>query len=80
MSDAFLGRWARRKAAARPAEQQVAEPVAPELPAIETLTSGSDFAAFLQQGVAAGVQRAALAIAWRTDPVIAEFRGMADYD
>ena len=34
----------------------------------------------MQQGVAAGVQRAALAIAWRTDPVIAEFRGMADYD
>ena len=70
----FLARWSRRKAATRP------ETPPPDLPPVESLGPASDFAAFLQKGVTAELQRQALAIAWRSDPVIAGFRGMADYD
>jgi hypothetical protein len=51
-----------------------------DLPDIATLGAGSDYAAFLQKGVAAVVQQQALARAWTTDAGIAGFRGMADYD
>ncbi len=77
----FLGRWSRRKATARhPAAIPTAAASPPELPPVESLGAGSDFAAFLQQGVAAELQRRALAVAWRSDAAITEFRGMADYD
>ena len=57
-------------------------PVPPEpvLPDLETLGPESDYKAFLQEGVAAEVQRIALQRAWASDEQIAGFRGMADYD
>ncbi len=60
----------------------VPEPVlpAPVLPDLETLGPESDYKAFLQNGVAAEVQRIALQRAWASDEQIAGFRGMADYD
>lgn len=51
-----------------------------DLPPIETLDAASDYAVFLQKGVTAETQRLALQRAWTSDPVIAGFRGMADYD
>jgi hypothetical protein len=50
------------------------------LPKLETLTAHSDFRAFLASGVSAAVQSRALRVAWASDPTIAAFRGMAEYD
>ena len=50
------------------------------LPALESLGSTSDYAAFLQRGVSAALQQQALARAWTSDAGIAGFRGMAEYD
>lgn len=83
MSDdpGFLSRWSRRKQAAReaPAVEPAIEP-APELPPLESLGAGSDYAAFLRKGVSALVQQQALQKAWTSDAVVAGFRGMAEYD
>jgi hypothetical protein len=51
----------------------------PDLPPIESLGIGSDYTAFLQEGVTAELQRLALRRAWESDERIAGFRGMAEY-
>jgi hypothetical protein len=50
------------------------------LPKLETLNGDSDITAFLAAGVSQALQSQALRIAWKADPRIAGFRGMADYD
>lgn len=90
--EGLLRRWSRRKLeakAAPPVEQapvQELQPLAalpetppPVLPNLDTLGAGSDYTAFLQQGVSAELQRLALQRAWTSDAVISEFRGMAEY-
>ena len=92
-TEGLFRRWARRKQQAKAApdgaadalplpvpEQPAPDLPAPVLPDLETLGAGSDYTAFLQQGVAAEVQRLALQRAWASDEGIAGFRGMADYD
>jgi Protein of unknown function (DUF3306) len=49
------------------------------LPPIESLTTESDFAAFLREEVPAALRRAALRRAWTLDPAIRDFVGPADY-
>jgi hypothetical protein len=79
----FLQRWSRRKAGSA-AKAAVTPPIAPvaeaDLPPIDSLTGASDVTAFLAAGVSAALQSRALSVAWRDDPAIAGFRGMADYD
>lgn len=70
------------------AEGGVAEPVPPapsevrveDLPDIETLSYGSDFTVFLQQGVPELLRRQALRKLWRSDPVLANLDGLNDYE
>jgi hypothetical protein len=52
----------------------------PELPSIESLGAGSDYASFMAPGVPEELRRQALRKAWTSDPRIAGFRGFADYD
>ena len=49
-----------------------------KLPKIDDLTAGSDFKAFLQAGVPADLQRAALRKAWSLDPAIRDFVEVAE--
>ena len=49
------------------------------LPPVESLTAGSDFAAFLREEVPAALRKAALRRAWSLDPAIRDFTGPADY-
>jgi len=88
--EGLLRRWSRRKQAARaapPVEQALVPPqppVAPPepplvLPDLDALGAGSDYTAFLQQGVPAELQRLALQRAWTSDAGISDFRGMAEY-
>ena len=49
-----------------------------KLPRIEDLTSGSDFAAFLQKGVPEELKRLALRKAWSLDPAIRDFVEVAE--
>ena len=90
----FLSRWSRRKAEARrPAEPEPAiaaeagettteahppEPP-PELPDPETLEAGSNFRAFMADGVPAGLRRQALRRLWRVNPIINTLDGLDDY-
>jgi hypothetical protein len=60
-------------------DQGPTEPVE-GLPSLDTLGTESDYACFLRAGVSRIVQNQALAIAWASDPRIAGFRGMAEYD
>jgi hypothetical protein len=85
----FLTRWSRRKreAAIPPADptdpvptEPAPEPEPPALPPIESLDARSDYAAFLQAGVPEETRRLGLRQAWLTDPAIAEYRSLADYD
>src|ERR1700682_3230601 len=50
------------------------------LPPIESIDAGTDIRAFLAKGVSPDLARAALRQAWRTDPAIRDFVGLADYD
>ncbi len=77
----FLSRWSRLKRTPAP-PAPAPEPVIDEasLPPIETLAADSDFSAFLRAGVSAALQTRALQVAWSSDPAIADFRGMAEYD
>jgi len=77
----FLTRWSRLKRTPTP-PAPAPEPLVDEasLPPIETLAADSDFSAFLCGGVSAALQTRALQVAWSSDPAIAEFRGMAEYD
>lgn len=86
--EGLLRRWSRRKQeakAAPPVEQALSPPPAappeppPVLPDLGTLGAGSDYTAFLHQGVSAELQRLALQRAWTSDAVISGFRGMAEY-
>jgi hypothetical protein len=76
--DTFLARWLRLKQEAGKAEMRAApfDPV--NLPPIESLTSESDVSVFLQLGVPADMVRAALHRAWRVDPAIRDFVGIAE--
>ena len=49
-----------------------------KLPRLEELTSGSDFAAFLQKGVPEELKRLALRKAWSLDPAIRDFVEVAE--
>jgi Protein of unknown function (DUF3306) len=76
--DTFLARWLRLKQQAA-AEATSAGPVdLASLPPIESLTSESDLSVFLQPGVPAELLRAALNDAWRLDPKIRDFVGIAE--
>jgi Protein of unknown function (DUF3306) len=48
------------------------------LPPIESLTAQSDIRPFMQAGVPAQLQKAALRAAWAADPAIRDFIGIAD--
>ena len=48
------------------------------LPAIESITAGSDIRGFLQSGVPAELTKAALRRVWTTDPAIRDFIGIAE--
>jgi hypothetical protein len=50
------------------------------LPPIESIDAVTDIRAFLAKGVPPDLARAALRQAWRTDPAIRDFVGLADYD
>lgn len=65
---------------AETAEAEVAEEEAPELPSLDSLDAGSDYTGFLRPDVPAELRRQALRKAWASDPVIAGFRGFAEYD
>src|SRR3954451_6355142 len=83
----LLSRWSRLK---RQSTQDAAKspPAATEpiptgfdpatLPSIESLHAESDIQPFLQAGVPPERPRAALRSAWRTDPAIRDFVGIAD--
>jgi len=60
--DNFLARWSRRKLDAdiEPKRPQAPAAPAPELPSLDNLTSESDFRAFMDSRVDAGLRRAAL--------------------
>jgi len=65
---------------AETAEAEVVEEEAPKLPSLDSLDSGSDYTGFLRPDVPAELRRQALRKAWASDPVIAGFRGFAEYD
>jgi hypothetical protein len=65
---------------AETAGAEVVEEAAPELPSLDSLDSGSDYTGFLRPDVPAELRRLALRKAWSSDPVIAGFRGFAEYD
>ena len=48
------------------------------LPALDSITAGSDIAAFLRSGVPAELTKAALRRAWTSDPAIRDFIGIAE--
>ena len=62
--------------AVSPAEPE--EPVALELPPIESIESASDITAFLAPGVPLELTRAALRRAWTADPAIRDFIGLSE--
>ncbi|WP_455185770.1 DUF3306 domain-containing protein [Azospirillum palustre] len=78
--------------AAPPPDALLPEPVPPEqspgetgeaaadLPPLDSLGSDSDYTGFLRSNVPADLRREALRRAWASDPVIAGFRGFAEYD
>ena len=77
-SDTFITRWLRLKQEVATATPS-AEPLdLAKLPPIESLTSESDLSVFLQSGVPADMLRAALRRAWRLDPRIHGFIGIAE--
>jgi hypothetical protein len=89
----FLGRWSRLKQEARVQAEAEAEPLPeteaealPEvpdlasLPPVESLDAASDYTAFLKDGVPEELKRLALRKAWASDPAIAGFRGLCEYD
>ena len=46
----------------------------------ETLKDGDDFSAFMQAGVPQFLQKRALRVLWRSNPVLANLDGLNDYD
>ncbi|QCG91467.1 DUF3306 domain-containing protein [Azospirillum sp. TSH100] len=96
VEEGFLGRWSRLKretraegppeeltvetAEAEVSEEAAVEEEAPDLPPLDSLGADSDYTGFLRNNVPAELRREALRKAWVSDPVIAGFRGFADYD
>ncbi len=90
--EGFLGRWSRlKREAVQPPEETGAEvPAEAEteaeaidpatLPPIDTLDAASDYSRFLMKGVPRALQVQALRRAWTTDPAIAGYKSLADYD
>jgi hypothetical protein len=76
--DTFLARWLRLKQEAGKAEAPAVPFDLANLPPIESLTSEDDMSVFLQSGVPADMVRAALRSAWRVDPAIRDFVGIAE--
>jgi hypothetical protein len=76
--DTFLARWLRLKQEAEKAETPTVPFNLGNLPPIESLTSESDMSVFLQSGVPTDIVRAALHSAWRLDPAIRDFVGIAE--
>jgi hypothetical protein len=88
----FLARWLRVKqessaaaqpdsatAALKPSPADGTAPFDPaSLPPIDSITKESDIRLFLQANVPAELTRAALRAAWRTDPAIRDFIGIAE--
>lgn len=62
-----------------PSPGETGEEVA-DLPSLDSLGSDSDYTGFLRSEVPADLRREALRRAWASDPVIAGFRGFAEYD
>ncbi len=50
------------------------------LPDVESLDEGSDFSAFMQEGVPEALKRRALRRLWRLNPIFAQLDGLNDYD
>lgn len=63
--------------AAPPAEEESFD--VSSLPDIETLHAGSDFKAFLREGVPRELRTMALRKLWRLDPTLANLDGLVDY-
>jgi hypothetical protein len=66
-----------------PELQEVPAPASkrePPLPALEDLTSESDYTAFLAKDVPEALTRAALRKLWTSDPVLANLDGLNHYD
>ncbi|WP_353860103.1 DUF3306 domain-containing protein [Azospirillum formosense] len=77
--------WEEQQDAAEAEPQAIAapppEPFDPEsLPPVESLGADSDYTGFLASNVPQELKRLALRKAWTSDPVIAGFRGFAEYD
>ena len=62
---------------APPAARSQPQPAA-ELPPIDSIDSGTDIRAFLEQGVPQDLARAALRRAWSSDPAIRDFIGLSE--
>ena len=65
------------EAAAEPAHPAIDDAA---LPTPESLGAESDYTVFMRPGVPLDLKIAGLRRAWATDPRIADFRGMAEYD
>jgi hypothetical protein len=66
---------------ARPGAEPIEPTLDPEiLPPLDSITAQTDIRAFLAPGVPPELTRAALRRAWRADPKIRDFVGLADYD
>jgi hypothetical protein len=69
--------------ASEPTQRESAEPGASvdleSLPDIETLHAGSDFKAFLREGVPQELRTLALRKLWRLNPTLANLDGLVDY-
>ena len=50
------------------------------LPSLDSIDAQTDIAAFLSEGVPAGLQLAALRRVWTVDPAICDFRGLQEND
>jgi hypothetical protein len=73
-----LMRWLKLKQQSKSLEQSVRPTDISMLPPIESLTSESDLTVFLRPGVPADLLKAALQQAWRSDPAIRDFVGIAE--
>jgi hypothetical protein len=62
---------------AAPAPRSQPQPAA-ELPPIDSIDSGTDIRAFLEQGVPQDLAHAALRRAWSSDPAIRDFKGLSE--
>jgi len=64
---------------APPTDPAAGEPVAEDLPPVDSLTAESDFTPFLRTGVPEDLHRQALRKLWASDPIYANDDGLKDY-